>query len=132
MRGWQLRRFELCNGQLFWWETPAQAASGMKPNRVQDLIGMKVRQDVGSSSTFSLSTTIGEDKVYELDAIAAQFAAAAGWGVAQVGRSLTLDAATWIKALEQECIFHRQLRLETSGDPKADCGRSLLREALAT
>lgn len=108
LKTWQLRWFEVSSGSLAWWNCPQDAESGKPPKGTQELVDMKVRMVPETGSQFCLTTSMGKNKTYVLDANASTSVKNAGWGIDSIRRTITTSATDWVKALEQESIMRRR------------------------
>jgi len=107
-KSWQLRWFEVSAGTLRWWDCREDAESDKAPKGTQELVDMKVRLVPQTASQFCLTTSMGKNKTYVLDANASTQVKNAGWGIESIVCTVTISAADWVKALEQESILRRR------------------------
>lgn len=99
LRGWQLRWFELQDGQLRWWDSPeAASVYPQNPNSWVEMRGMSVKYHKQSRTQFHLSApNCKEKEYYHFDSEVTKQVAKVGWKCSKIP-----SASEWIKALLDE------------------------------
>jgi hypothetical protein len=103
---WQLRWFQVQDGNISWYDSPSDAASGQAPKGSLELRGLELARKDGRGSQFTLKLTAGKDKAYVLDTACAKEIAKANWD-APTGEIHIHGVTDWLKILDQEAALNR-------------------------